>query len=128
MTHSLSLTVLDPVLAVIRLPVGTGLPWWAATSSVLFFTRTADEESLVCDAANLPEELIAEKGFKALRVNGPLPFYLTGVLASLAGPLAEAGVPIFAVSTHDTDYVLVPETVLARAIGALREAGHSIGQ
>ena len=125
---TLSLTVLDPHLAVVRFPARSGLPWWAATSSFLSFTRTADEDSLVCEEIRVPEGLAAQKGFKALRVDGKLPFHLTGVLASLANPLASADVPIFVVSTHDTDYVLVPERMLARATTALREAGHSLSE
>jgi hypothetical protein len=68
----------------------------------------------------------AQRGFRALKVDGVLSFHLTGVLASLATPLANAEVPIFVVSTHDTDYLLVPETLLSSAIAALREAGHSV--
>ena len=101
---------------------------WAATSSFLSFTRTADEDSLVCEEGRVPEGLSAQKGFRALRADGKLPFHLTGVLASLAIPLADAGVPIFVVSTYDTDYLLVPETMLARATVALREAGHSVSE
>jgi hypothetical protein len=104
------------------------MPWWAATSSFLSFTRTANEDSLVCEEVRVPDGLAAQKGFKALRVDGKLPFHLTGILASLAVPLADAGVTIFVVSTHDTDYLLVPETKLTRAAAALREAGHSVSE
>jgi hypothetical protein len=122
----MQLKVLETKLAVTRFPPESGLPWWAATSSFLSFTRTSDETSLVCDEACVPGGLIAEKGFRALRVEGPLPFHLTGVLASLATPLAAAGVSIFVVSTHDTDYVLVPEPQLSTAIEALRIAKHAV--
>jgi hypothetical protein len=128
MTHPLSLTVLEPHLAVVRFPARSGLPWWAATSSFLSFTRTVDEDSLVCEEGRVPEGLAAQKGFKALRVDGKLPFHLTGVLSSLANPLADAGVPVFVVSTHDTDYLLVPDAMLARAAASLREAGHSVNE
>lgn len=123
---TVSLTVLESQLAVVRFPARSGLPWWAATSSFLSFTRTVDEDSLICEEVRVPEGMAAQRGFKALRVEGTLPFHLTGVLSSLANPLADAGVPIFVVSTHDTDYLLVPETMLARATAALREAGHSL--
>jgi uncharacterized protein len=128
MTQSISLTLQQPLLAVVRFPAGSGMPWWAATSSFLSFTRTASEDSLVCEEVRVPEGLAAQKGFRALRVDGKLPFHLTGVLASLASPLANADVPIFVVSTHDTDYLLVPETKLTRAAAALREAGHSVSE
>src|SRR6185503_19940931 len=119
MTRELSLTVQQPLLAVVRFPARSGLPWWAATSSFLSFTRTADEDSLVCEEVRVPEGLAAQKGFRALRVDGKLPFHFTGVLSSLANPLADAGVPIFVVSTHDTDYLLVPDAMLARAAASL---------
>ena len=67
-----------------------------------------------------------ERGFRALRVGGTLAFHLTGVLSSIATPLAEAGVPVFVISTFDTDYILVPAAGLAPAIEALRSAGHSL--
>jgi hypothetical protein len=128
MTHALSLTVQQPLLAVVRFPAGSGIPWWAAASRFLSFTRTSDEDSLVCEEVRVPEGLRARKGYRALRVDGTLAFHLTGVLASLASPLAHAEVPIFVVSTHDTDYLLVPETKLTRAAAALREAGHSVSE
>lgn len=123
---TLSLTLLELSLSVARLPAGSGLPWWAATSSFLSFTRTADEVSLVCESARVPDGETAQRGFRGLRVEGTLPFHLTGVLASLATPLAEANVPIFVVSSYDTDYLLVDESMLPRALEALRSAGHSV--
>ena len=123
---TLSLTLLDPVLAVARLPAGAGLPWWAAGSSFLSLTRTAEETSVVCEARLVPDNVRGERGFRALRVDGTLPFHETGVLVSLATPLAIAGVPIFVLSTFDTDYILVSEPRLGDAVGALRKAGHSV--
>ena len=126
MTLSQSLEVLQPLLAVVRLEPGSGLPFWAATSNFLSFTRTADEDSLVCEEARLPDGLTAQRGFRALRVEGTLPFYLTGVLASLTTPLADADVPVFVVSTYNTDYLLVDEAVLPKAVEVLRKAGHTV--
>jgi hypothetical protein len=68
----------------------------------------------------------AEPGWRALKLRGPFPFSATGILASVLSPLAEAEVPIFAVSTFDTDYVLVPEARLEKAVAALRAAGHTV--
>jgi hypothetical protein len=89
--------------------------------------RTASELSVVCAAAGVPDDVRAERGWRALAVEGPLDLALTGVLASLLVPLAHAGVSIFAVSTYDTDYVLVRSERLADALEALRGAGHRIG-
>ena len=127
MSRSLSLQVLHARFAIVRLPANAGLPWWAANSEeFLSFTRTDGETSVVCEARRVPDGVRAEVGFRALRVEGTLSFEATGVLAALANPLATAGVPIFVISTFDTDYLLVRETAISKAVDALREAGHSV--
>ena len=82
--------------------------------------------AVVCAEAAVPEAVVAERGWRALAVRGPLDFALTGVLARLAAPLAEAGVPIFVVSTYDTDVLMVQGGQLAEAVAALRAAGHEV--
>jgi uncharacterized protein len=89
-------------------------------------TRTADELSLVLPQAHVPPGIRAESGWRALSVRGPLPFHLTGILAALAAPLAAAGVPIFALSTYDTDWLLVAHDRLDDACATLEQAGHRI--
>jgi hypothetical protein len=89
----------------------------------LAFIRTRDELTVVCVERLVPPEVIAERGWRALQVQGPLDFALVGVLAAITVPLAEAGVSIFAISTYDTDYILVKEEALERAIQALGQAG-----
>lgn len=123
-----SLIALATPLAIVRLPVEEGLPWWAASATLLSLTRTPDETSLVCDEALVPASLVADRGYRALRVAGRLPLDAVGVLAWLASPLAAAGVPIFVISTFDTDYILVPGARLNKAIEALRGAGHSVSE
>ena len=83
------------------------------------------EISLVCEQAHMPPDCIAETGWRALRVQGPLEFSLTGVLAELSGALARADISIFALSTYDTDYLLVKHEKLEQAVGALAAQGHS---
>jgi uncharacterized protein len=119
------LRALPGELAVCRLPADAPAPAPGAgpLSSV---TRTADELSIVCPAEDAPAGAEFERGWRALRVAGPLDFALTGVLAAVAAPLAEAEVSIFAVSTYDTDYVLVREAALPAAAEALRRAGHDV--
>lgn len=80
----------------------------------------------MCEEAAVPAEIHCEPGWRALGVEGPLDFGLTGVLSSIAQPLADAGVSIFAVSTFDTDYVLVRESSLVAAVRALEGAGHVV--
>lgn len=89
-------------------------------------TRTRDELSVVCAQHLVPNELQAERDWRCLGVVGPLPFALTGILLSLAQPLAEQGISIFAVSTFDTDYLLIKASTLGAAIAALQDAGHTV--
>jgi hypothetical protein len=125
-TYSYSLTVLPFTLAVCRMPPNNPLPVWAAETRLLSLTRTEDELSLVCEEALVPAGVQREPGWRALKVTGPLDFSLTGVLSSLLAPLAQAGVSIFAISTYDTDYLLVKEANLNEAVAALRGAGHQV--
>jgi hypothetical protein len=101
----------------------------AGTGSLYCLTRTADELSLVCPEplAPLDDTTVVEPGWSALVVAGPLDFSLTGILASIAGPLADAKISVFAVSTYDTDYVLVRSDHLEAALAVLTGAGHRVG-
>jgi hypothetical protein len=122
------LRVLPGALAIARLDPADPPPAWAAPHGAFHaVVRTADELSVVCPDDAVPGGVRAERGFRALQVAGPLDFGLTGVLAALAVPLAEAGVPIFAIATYDTDYVLVRAEHLGAAVDALRAAGHQVG-
>ncbi|HEX2739544.1 MAG TPA: GNAT family N-acetyltransferase [Rubrobacter sp.] len=123
---TLSLTVLDGRLAVCRLDVGAEIPSWATGASFFSVTRTEDELSIVCPEENVPENISQEKGWRALKLEGPFELSTVGILASVAEPLAAAGASIFAVSTFDTDYVLVRETQQDLAISTLREHGHEV--
>lgn len=97
-----------------------------ASPGLVSVTRTPDELSLVCPTVYAPEADTAESGWRLLTVRGPFEFTLTGIMAALSGALAGAGIALFAVSTFDTDHVLVKATDLDRAIIALREAGHEV--
>jgi uncharacterized protein len=123
---TLDLTVLPDVLALCRLPGGAAAPHWLDGEVFASVTRTPEETSVVCRAAIVPPGIRAEGGWRALRVAGPLDFALTGVLLSLLGPLAAAGVSVFALSTFDTDVVLVREAALDDALAALADAGHRV--
>jgi hypothetical protein len=126
MDHQLALTVLEESLAVCSLPPGYPLPEAIFTGSLSAVIQTEDEISLICRSDHIPHGATAVAGWRAFKVQGPLEFELTGVLASLALPLAQHGVSIFAISTYETDYILVREDSLAAAIDALLEAGHTV--
>jgi len=117
--------VLDGTLSICRLPASDRVPSWALElhEGFVSITRTPDELSIVCPEEAVPPDTTVEEGFRALVLPGPIPFTETGVLAGLATPLAAAGISIFAVSTYDTDYVLVRETELERALTALGAGG-----
>jgi hypothetical protein len=122
----LELLALDDRLAVCRLDRDDPIPEWATRGGFCSITRTADELSVVCPEPLVPEGVRAEKGWRVLRVAGAMDFSSVGVLASLAVPLAEAGVSLFAVSTFDTDYLLVKGHDLGRAVEALTAYGHVV--
>ncbi len=94
--------------------------------SLFSITRASDELSVVCAEEHAPSGATVESGWRAMKVEGTLDFSMTGILASISAPLAEAGVPVFVVSTYDTDYVLVKEANLGEAVSALGGAGHSV--
>ncbi|GAA4438313.1 ACT domain-containing protein [Actinokineospora soli] len=113
--------------AVTRLDPGTPVPAELFTAEGLVsVTSTAAEVSVVTPLEHAPSGGRSEPGWRLLTVRGPLEFTLTGIMAALAGALAQAGVPLFAISTFDTDHLLVRDADLARAVKALREGGHEI--
>ena len=122
----LTLSVLPQRLAVCRFPPSWAPPPWIHELPLWSVTRTDDELSLVVPEEKVPEVWKAERGWRALKVEGPLDFGLTGILASLAVPLAESQISIFALSTYDTDIVLIPERELEEARVALEGAGHVV--
>lgn len=119
----LTLNLLSQTFAIARLAPNDPIPSWALGGAFTSVTRTRDELSIVCEEGLLPPGHISESGRRALMVQGPLDFSLTGILSALSGALAQAGVSIFAISTYDTDYILVREEDLERAAEALRDAG-----
>jgi hypothetical protein len=104
----LRLTTLDGRFAIARLPADAAVPRWAV-GQVVAVTRTPDELSVICAERPVPEATPAERGWRCLQVQGPLDFEMTGVLAALSGPLADARIPLLAFSAYDTDYLLIRE-------------------
>lgn len=125
---TLTLRLLPEALAVARVDQGDGVPppWAFAGEGIAAVVRRADELSAVCSEHAVPDDVVAERGWRALEVAGPLDLELTGILAALAGVLADAGVPIFALSTYDTDLLLVRVARVGDAVRALERAGHRV--
>lgn len=123
---SLGLSILKETFAVCRFSPTEKIPDWALKGSLYSVTKTSDELSIVC-----PQELVgkAEKidmGWRVFKIEGPLDFSLVGIIANLSSTLAKGGVSVFVISTYDTDYVLVKEENLEKAIELLSKAGHKI--
>jgi uncharacterized protein len=112
--------------AVCQLPPTSSMPDWATRGSFVSITRTAEELSIVCPDENVPKDVKADKQWVCFKLEGPFPFTQTGVLLSFIRPLSENGVPIFAVSTFNTDYVLIKQEFVGTALDAVREVGHEI--
>jgi hypothetical protein len=123
------LELLADLLAVCRLDAQEPIPAWAlaeAAGGLWSLTRSADELSIVCAQALAPAGVRREDGWRAFKVAGPLDFALVGILADLSGLLARAQVSLFAISTYDTDYILVKSASLPAAVAAFREGGHHV--
>ncbi len=123
---ALPLAVLDGAYAVCRLPAQAEVPAWVPTTGFVSVTHTAEELSIVCAETAVPAEVRSERGFSILKIEGPLDFALTGILVDVASPLADAGISIFALSTFDTDYIMVRSHDLVAAVAVLEAAGHRI--
>ena len=124
--RSLTLVTLPDRFAVAQLAETADAPEWAWGGPLTAVVRTEEELSIVCREADVPEGVRAQRSWRCLKVQGPLDFSEIGILADLAGRLAEAEVSIFAVSTYNTDYLLLPASDLKRAVEALTAAGHQV--
>jgi len=123
---NLTMVALPARFAVCRLAPEVPFPSWDSTVPFLSITRTAEELTVVCPEESIPLGSSAEAGWRCLHVAGPLDFSLVGILAAVASPLAEAGIPVFAISTFNTDYLLVKDRTFDRAVNTLRAAGHEV--
>jgi hypothetical protein len=122
----LTLTVLPERYAISRLDPNAEVPGWSSNGQFTSISRTPDELSIVCAESSVPPGLTCEPGWRVLKCEGPLDYSLTGIVASLAEPLADASVPIFPIATYDTDYLLIKENHLETAIQALAGYGHAV--
>jgi uncharacterized protein len=112
-------------LAVCRLETNAPLPAWAVGGAFLALVRTPDEVTAVCEQARVPAGAEAEREWAAIELIGPFAFDQTGILAAALAPLAAAGIPIFALSTYATDWILMKHGQMDEAVRALAAAGHN---
>lgn len=124
--HQLKFRQLAGAYAIVRLASDAPVPAWATKGEFSSVTRTSDELSIVCPAENLPADVPSPHRWICLKLEGPFPFSQTGILLSFIEPLSDNGLPIFAVATYDTDYVLIQEESAGAAIAILKQAGHEL--
>jgi len=124
----LTLRLLSDSFAICRLEPDAPLPGWMPRHGFTAAIRTAEELSIYCDQSAAPQDVRAERGWRGFELAGPFDFGETGVIASVAGPLAEAGISISVLATYDTDYIFVREAALEDAAEILQAAGHRVVQ
>jgi hypothetical protein len=124
--HRVKFRTLREAYAVLRLEPDAPIPDWAAQGEFNSISRTADELSIVCPAINIPATIRSPLRWICLKLEGPFPFSVTGILLSFIQPLSDNAIPIFAVSTYDTDYVLIQEEFSEKALSILQQAGHEL--
>ena len=124
--HQLKFLWLKGPYAIVRLAPDAAIPQWATRGDFTSITRTADELSIVCRVENLPREIPSPHRWQCFKLEGPFPFSQTGILLSFIAPLSGLGIPIFAISTFDTDYVLIQHQFAEAALDAVQRAGHEL--
>jgi hypothetical protein len=122
----LIMKLLKEKYGVCRLCKDESIPEWAKDGEFFSITRTCDELSIVCNQDNIPDNIKCEKEWRALKVEGPLDFSLIGILASISTILAQNKISIFAISTYDTDYILVKNGYVDNAIKSLIKEGYKV--
>ena len=124
----LVMTLFEKTFCVCRLNSKEEIPSWALKNEFYSITKTFEELSVVCVQENIPENVKCERDWRILKVEGPLDFSIVGILSAISSILARVGVSIFAISTFDTDYILVKEKDIDEAVKALAEEGYDIGK
>ncbi|ERI91084.1 hypothetical protein HMPREF1982_03449 [Clostridiales bacterium oral taxon 876 str. F0540] len=124
----LTMKLLKEKYGVCRLNKTELIPEWARNSDFFSITKTSDELSIVCLQDNIPNDIKCEKDWRVLKIEGPLDFSLIGILASISTILAQKGISIFAISTYDTDYILVKDKDIDNAIDSLIKERYEVIQ
>jgi len=122
----LTLRLLPAAFAICRLEPDAAIPAWLPRRGFTATIRAEDELSIYCDESVVPQDVRAARGWRALQLVGPFDFAETGVIAAVAGPLAEAGISISVLATYDTDYLFVQNEALENAAEILQAAGHHV--
>lgn len=119
--EKLTLKLLKEKYAVARLNKESEVPSWGFKGEFYSVTKTEDELSIVCLEENIPQDTKCEKDWRILKIEGPLDFLLVGILSKISSLMAKNNISIFAISTYDTDYILIKEDNIEKAISVLEE-------
>lgn len=122
----LTMRLLEDIYGVCRLDKNELVPEWARKSDFFSITKTNEELSIVCSQEDIPIDIQCEKDWRILKIEGPLDFSLIGILSSISALLANNKISIFAISTYDTDYILVKSNELDNAIESLLKEGYEV--
>lgn len=124
----MKLKLLNATFAVCKLPDALAFPDWALQAAPVFLAKTSDELSIICPESDVPANIDYSAGWRCFRVDGDLEFDQVGVVATVSAPIANAGLSLFLVSTHDRDYVLVHKDDLQKAITTYEAAGFAVNR
>ena len=122
----INLTVTDGLYGIIKLPPDAIIPQWALEAAFSSITRTNDELSIVAGSQCIPKDLDADAVWRVIYVNGVLDFSLTGIIAQISSVLAKNSISVFVISTYNTDYILIKQNNLDKAVHTLKENGYGI--
>jgi len=122
----LTFIILRETFVICRLDKDAPIPGWAVQGNLYSVTRTKDELSIVCPLINVPKGIVCNQGWSCLKLKGPLDLSLTGIISSITSTLERENISLFSISTYDTDYVMLNEKNLEKAIFALTRAGHRV--
>jgi uncharacterized protein len=121
----LNISVLPGDYSIYRFETETEIPGWIYSSDFYSITKTKDEISIVSSQVDI-SGLISSKSWRILKIAGPLDFSLIGIISEISGILKNKNIPIFIISTYDTDYILIKQIDLSAGIIALEEKGHKV--
>ena len=124
--RQLQLSLLKDKYGICTLPNTAPIPDWALTQSLASITRTEKELTIVCRLEILPSQYQSGPNWRCFKIDGIFDLNQIGVISSISSPLADAGISIYVISTHDTDYFLIQEQNLEQTISTLSDIGHNI--
>ena len=123
---TLRFLLLPQLYAVVQLPSDASWPSWASGGEFTSISRTRDELSIICEERLVPPDVAADRGWRCLALEGPFPLTAVGVAAVFTSVLARSEISVLIVSTYNTDYALLKDGALERAVAALERAGHRV--